>query len=201
MSTLELQELVADLARSTKELRESQKETDRQMKETGLQMKDTDRKMKDTDRKMKELQGLFTNQWGKLVEALLRTGLPKLFRARGLAVTEVSRNVEILDKETGEKRAEIDVYLQNGGEDVAIEVKTTCRPKEVDEHIQRLRLLHGLIPAYNSGTKNLYGAVAALKFESEADVYAAKQGLFVLQCTNSIASIANTEDFKPKNWQ
>ncbi|MFV0415481.1 MAG: hypothetical protein ACK5NG_03860 [Chthoniobacterales bacterium] len=185
MSTLELQEIVAANARSIAGLKESQAETDRQMKET--------------DRKLKELSSLFSSQWGKLVEALLRSGLPKLFRARGLAVTELSRNVEVLDKVSGEKRAEIDVFLQNGGEDVAVEVKTTCRPKDVDEHIERLQLLHGLISAYGSG-KKLYGAVAALRFESGADTYAEKKGLFVLKCTDNIATIANPGNFRPKAW-
>lgn len=114
-------------------------------------------------------------------------------------MTEVSRNVEILDKETGEKRAEIDVYLQNGGEDVAVEVKTTCRPKDVDEHIVRLRLLHDLIPSYR-GEKKLYGAIAALKYESEAELYAERQGLYVLKCTDSIATIGNGPNFEPKSW-
>ncbi len=197
MSTEELQAIVAETARSIRDLKDSQAETDRQMRESRAE---TDRQMKETDRKLKELSSLFTNQWGKLVEALLRSGLPKLFRVRGLEVTEVSRNVEILDKVTGQKRAEIDVYLQNGGEDVAVEVKTTCRPKDVDEHITRLKLLHTLIPSYSTGGKKLYGAVAALKFESEADTYAEKQGLFVLKCTDNVATIANGEKFSPKSW-
>lgn len=50
--------------------------TSEQMKATNRRIQEiyeqTERQMRDTDKKMKELQGLFTTQWGKLVEALCR---------------------------------------------------------------------------------------------------------------------------------
>ncbi len=178
MSTAELQQMVTQLVKS-------QKETDRQMKET--------------HRRLGELGTLFTNQWGKLVEALLRSGLQKLFRARGIAVSEVSRNLELFDPATGHKKAEIDVFLQNGGEDVAVEVKTTCRVADVKDHMARLKLMRSLVKDYSQG-KKLYGGIAALQYDSEADVFAEKQGMYVLRSTEGVVTITNAGDFVPKAW-
>ncbi len=142
---------------------------------------------------------MFTNHWGKLVEALLRSGLQKLFRAHGIAVSEVSRNLEVFDPETGHKKAEVDVFLQNGGEDVAVEVKTTCRVDDVKEHIARLKLIRGLVKDYAKG-KKLYGGVAALQYDSGADLFAEKKGLYVLRSTEGVVSIDNSEGFVPRAW-
>lgn len=199
MSTAELKEIVADLARSTKELRISTSELRKSQSETDLQMKETAVQMKETDRKIKELSSLFTSQWGKLVEALMQPGCVKLFRARGVAVTRACTNQEWF-KNDGSKVAEVDVFLVNGGEDVAIEVKTTCLPKHIDEHIERMARIKALRPEYRDGTKKLYGAVAALKYHSEADAYAKKKGFYVLKSTDGIVSIQNEHGFSPQAY-
>lgn len=41
---------------------------------------ETDRRFKETDEKIKELASLFTGQWGKLIEALVRPSALKLFQ-------------------------------------------------------------------------------------------------------------------------
>jgi hypothetical protein len=191
MSTAELKELVAELARSTKELRDSQTETDRLIKETGLQMKQT-------DRKISALNDLFTGQWGKLVEALVDSGLPALFQERGIAVRSVSRRHTI--HRGKDKIAEIDVLLRDGFEDIGVEVKTTCRIADVNEHIERLKTVRAAVPDYESGRLKLLGAMAALKYESEADVYAQRKGLFVLVSREGLFGIANPIGFQPKAW-
>ena len=199
MSTAELQEIVTKLALSQAETARQMQATDRQMKATDLQMKATDQQMKATDRKIKELSELFTGQWGKLVEALLEPGCVKLFRERGVAVTRACTNQEWFDNE-GIKIAEVDVFLVNGGEDVAIEVKTTCQPKDIDEHIERLAKIKALRLEYRDGTKNLYGAIAALKYNAEADSYAKKKGFYVLKSRDGIVCIENAKNFTPTSY-
>lgn len=183
MSTAELKEIVADLARSTRELRESQKETDLQMRETG--------------RKIKEFSELFTGQWGKLVEALVDSGLPALFQIRGIAVRSVARRQTYHIGR--EKIAEIDVMLRDGCEDIGVEVKTTCRVADVDEHLDRLARVRGAVAEYEAGKVKLYGGIAALKYEAESDRYARRKGLFVLECRDGIFQITNEEGFRPND--
>ena len=200
MSTAELQAIVAANAQTIADLRKSQSETDRQMKETDRQMKErqaeTDSQMKATDRKIKELSRLFTTQWGKLVEALMEPGCVKLFRERGIAVARACTNQEWF-RDDGSKVAEVDVFLVNGGEDVAVEVKTTCQPKDIDEHIERLAKIKSLRPEYRDGSKKLYAAVAALKYSAQADDYAWRKGFYVLKSSDGIVTIENEKEFIP----
>jgi hypothetical protein len=199
MSTLELQELVADLARSTKELRTSQQETDRQMKDTDRQMKDTDRKMqetdrqmKDTDQKIKALSGLFTSQWGKLVEALMRPGTVKLFQTRGVVVSQMTGRRTGVDH--AGREIEVDMTLVNSGTIVVVEVKTTCKVEDVTWHLDKLQRFKQAFSEY--ATWDVQGGLAALTFEEESDRYAFRNGLWVLKCLDGITSIANGDNFQ-----
>ena len=199
MSKLELQELVADLARSTKELRistaelrtsnaelrTSQQETDRQMKETALQMKET-------DQKIKALSGLFTSQWGKLVEALMRPGTVKLFQARGVVVSQMTGRRTGIDH--AGREIEVDMTLVNSGTIVVVEVKTTCKVEDVTWHLDKLQRFKQAFSEY--ATWDVQGGLAALTFEEESDRYAFRNGLWVLKCQDGITSIANGENFQ-----
>ena len=106
---------------------EQMKETDRRLQEIYEQ---TERQMRDTDNKMKELQGLFTTQWGKLVEALCRPAALKLFQDKGIKIDQIYKEVHH-DKYL-ENEMEVDAILCNTVEAVAVEVKTTCKINDVD---------------------------------------------------------------------
>jgi len=77
-------------------------ETDRRFKETEREIKEDfeetdrrlDRRFEETDNKIKELASLFTGQWGKLIEALVKPSALKLFRERGVKVTETYQRLE-----------------------------------------------------------------------------------------------------------
>lgn len=53
-------------------------------RETEQRFRDTDKRINDyfreTNRQLRKLEGLFTNQWGRLLEALVKPGVLKLFR-------------------------------------------------------------------------------------------------------------------------
>ncbi len=101
----------------------------------------------------------------------------------------------------GERKiAEVDLLLRNGDGDVAVEVKTTCRPEHIGEHVRRLGKLHEWIPECAEGRKKLYGAVAALKYTAEADTYAQKKGMYVLKGKGGIFAISNERDFRPVSY-
>jgi len=217
MSTEELKKLVAELARSTKELRAStaelrtsnaelrasQQETDRQMKETDRQMKETDRQMKETDRQMQEtdqkikgLSGLFTSQWGKLVEALMRPGTVQLFQKRGVLVNQMTERRTGRDKKGRE--IEVDMTLVDNGTIVVVEIKTTCKVDDVTWHLEKLGKFKEAFGEYADW--NVQGALAAIRFEEESDRYAHRNGLWVLKCEDGITNIANSKSFRPRNF-
>jgi hypothetical protein len=47
----------------------------------------------------------------------------------------------------------------------------------------------------------VYGAVAGMIVEDEADKYAYKKGLFVLRQKGNIVEIVNDNKFQPKVWE
>jgi len=47
----------------------------------------------------------------------------------------------------------------------------------------------------------VFGAVAGMIIESNADKYAYQKGLFVLKQKGNIVEIVNDENFQPKAWK
>lgn len=147
-----------------------------QMLEIRLQMQETDRRMQETDRRMKELQGLFTTQWGKLIEALTRPAALKLFKDIGINITHEYKEAHYGEYATG--AMEVDVILCNTTEAVAVEVKTTCKVSDVQYFMKKME--HFKDTFHPFAQYKVYPAIAALKYDEQSDLYALKHGLFVL---------------------
>lgn len=195
------------------ELKEQIKETDRQLQENARQMKETEYWMREqkretdrqiekqkrvTDRRINYLDELFTGQWGKLMEALVEGDLIELLKERGIGVEGTHPRVKKTLND-GQDRYEFDIIATNGTEVVVVEVKTNLKVSEVKEFMNNLKLFKKIFPEYVDRT--IYGAVAYLRCNSKADVYAEKQGLFVIRATGSSASITNKKTFKPKGFE
>ena len=159
-----------------KENREQMAETDRRMAETDRMIKETSEQMKETDRKMKQLEGLFTTQWGKLIEALARPACLKLFSDLGIGITQVYNGPRKGKYFCNDM--EIDVILCNTTVAVAVEVKTTCKIEHIDHFLQQMEHFKETFHPFANYT--VYPAVAALKYDEGSDVYASKKGMFVL---------------------
>ena len=164
-----------------------QKETDRLVKETAQQMKET-------DRRLRRAEDMFTSQWGRLVESLVEGDLLRLLRERGVAAEAVYSRLRL---ECGPNEREVDLLATNGEEAVAVEVKTTLRPADVDRF---LGLLAHPPLLRHVGGKRLYGAVAYLQQHQGTARYAARKGLFVIRATGNSASIVNPPEFRPRNF-
>ena len=184
-----------------KEVWQMWKETDKRMekmwKEIKESWKETDKRFKETDEKINKVLGLFTSQWGKLVEALVEPGSVKLFNERGIKVNRSARRIKVKD-EDGNELMEVDVLLENDNEAVVIEVKTQVKVEDVKEFLEKLNNFKKLFPKYKN-TK-VYGAIAGIDFEEGADRFAYKNGLFVLKFKEGIVKIANDQKFIPKTW-
>ncbi len=163
--------------------------------ETDKRMKETNRQMKDTDKKIRKSEHLFLGHWGKLIESLVRGDLVKLLQKKGIKVERTSQRESAF---YGGREFEFDIIAKNGTEIVVVEVKTTLKVNAVKKFIEELKVFKNAMPEY--ANKKLYGAVAYLNVEEEAEKYADKKGLFVIRATGSSASIINKEDFKPVVW-
>ncbi len=165
--------------------------------ETREQMRETDKKMRETDKKIKALTNLFTSQWGKLMEALIMPSCLKLFRVRGINVSQTYTNI-VIDKEN-RKIAEFDIVLSNGTEIVVVEVKTTMKKEDVDYFLEKMARIRVFFPKW--ADMKFYGALAAIKYDENTERLGYRHGLFIL--TNSgegIIKIANDPKFVPDEF-
>jgi hypothetical protein len=179
---------------SIEELRDMMADLILSQKETDKKFQDTDKKFKETDKTVKKLAGLFTTQCGKLVEALVEPSCIKIFRERGVLIEQSFQNVKAKHEE---RDMEIDVLLVNDTELVVVEVKTTCRPGYIEDLKDKLVDFKLFFPQYKN--YDVYGAIAAIKFESSTDKLAYKSGLFVIKASgDGFMRITNDQKFKPK---
>jgi len=182
------------------EVKEMLKQT---FQEIAVQSKETDKKFQNTDKKFQEtrdeiraLSGLFTTQWGKLMEALIEPSCLKLFRDRKIDVSESYTNLK--SHREGES-AEHDIVLANGKEVVVISVKTTMTINYVNEFVEDIERFKFFFPRWKN--EIIYGAIAGIKYVEQSDRYAYRQGLFVLKnAGEGIIKIANSEKFTPKAY-
>ena len=196
-SAREIAEIWKLFKETDRRIEQRMEETDRQMKETDRridkQMKETDRRI---DKRMKKLEGLFTTQWGKLMESLVEGDLVALLQARGIRVESTYPRVK--GRRNGE-HYEFDILAGNGAELVVVEVKTTLNVEHVKRFLAKLGRFMEYQPVYRG--KQVYGAVAYLQAEQAAEVYAQRQGLYVIRATGSSASIINDTDFTPRVFE
>ena len=151
--------------------------------------------MKETDRRLKELNKLFTGQWGKLMESLVEGELVNLLKEKGIEVGHTATN---LKDNTGERRWEVDILAVNGDEVVAVEVKTTLNVEYVDRFVDFLKDFKTLLREHRD--KKVYGAVAYLRADQSSDIYAEKQGLYVIRATGNSAKIINGKGFRARKF-
>ena len=169
---------------------------ERLKKEAEEREKERLKSKKEFDKKIGQLTGIL----GKFVEGMIEPKILTMFQEKGIYLTEVMKNVQIHNKETLQKEAEIDLLLVNDVYSVAVEVKTTLMTEDVKEHLERLDRLQNNPIRSIKGTK-LLGAVAGMRIEENADIYASRKGLYVLKQKGEIVEIANDKKFRHKEWK
>ena len=158
------------------------------LKERSLE---TDRKFQETDRKLNRLEQLFTSQWGKLMESLVEGDLIGLLTEWGIAIADTTTRLKGRCPDGG--NYEFDIIAHNGDEIVVVEVKTTLKPQDVKDFIERLDQLKGWIPRY--ANNRIYGAMAWLTADAGAEQMVEKRGLFGIRATGDSASIQNAPTY------
>ncbi len=105
MSTQTWQDAVAEIWQLFKE---TDARLDKRIEETDARL---DKQSKETDQKINKLAGTFGQQWGKLIEALIRPDSIRLFQDRGIQIEFVSPRVK---RERGNDTMELDLLLLKG---------------------------------------------------------------------------------------
>jgi hypothetical protein len=171
---------------------------ERRSQEAERRSEETDRKFQETNRQLKELGkqiGRLGGAWDRFVEDLVAPACEGLFLKRGIPVERVSQRVKRYHQ--GET-LEIDVLVVNQGHVLAVEAESSLSVEDVKNFIADLNRFGTFFPEY--AQDEIYGAVAGIGIESQADVYASRQGLFVLTESGDGIRILNPEGFVPKPW-
>jgi len=172
-------------------LEKSSLDVDEKFIETDKKFKETDRQMKNLLKKMSESE----SRWGRFVEALVDGSLISLLKTIDIDVTGTLTREKKLHNG---KQYEIDIIAKNGHDLVAVEVKTTLSPQDVDSFVNVLNVFKEVFPEYSE--KKIVGAVGYINEDSKAHIYAENQGLLVIKAVGESARIDNSSDFKPKVW-
>ena len=170
------------------------------LREVSKQQAETDRLLeqqrKEADKRMRALEELFTGQWGKLMESLVEGDLVTLLQAHGIAVQMTYTHVK--GRRNGE-HCEYDIVAANGEDVVVVEVKTTLRADDVKHFLEKLSKFTTWAGQYRG--HRILGAMAYLQAVQESEVYAERQGLYVIRATGSSARIINGAGFQPRAFE
>ncbi|MDR1306980.1 MAG: hypothetical protein LBK74_05360 [Treponema sp.] len=170
-------------------------ETDRKMRETDQIVKETARQMKETDKRVGEI----TNRLGDMVEHMVIPNLTVKFRELGFTFTQAG-NLKITDPEH-DIFTEVDALLENDDKVMAVEIKTTLRIGDIDDHLDRMEKLRFRTNLRND--RRIYlGAVAGVVIDAGVQKYALRNGLYVLKPSGEtfIVTEPAAEGCVPREW-
>lgn len=178
-------------ARVRAEMEKARAEAEKQRE---VEDKKYQREMREINRQL----GKLGNRLGEFVQEMVYPAAVDLFRARGLNVHQVMRNVRGLD-DNGRTRMEIDLLVINNSELVAIECKSEVIVDDIKRHLERLTEFKDAFPQYKN--YRVLGAVAGMVWKGDGIVeFAEKAGFFALMQSGDMVQLGNSKGFEPHIW-
>lgn len=142
----------------------------------------------------KQVGGL-TSRWGEFVENMIKPAAARLFKEQGIDVHYTAMRVKG-DSDRGSM--EIDILVENANEIVVIEVKSHLEIGNVKRFLKVLGRFKEAFPKYQN--HKLYGAVAGIKIDEQANEYATQEGLYLIEPAGDSVIIANSQNLKRRVW-
>jgi len=183
-----------DLLKSQDEAWKAIRETQQAHKETEKTLKKSQdeawKAIREAQAAVKETQkniGGLNNSLGSIVERLLIPGLPQKFKQLGYSFNRISTY-----KFTEGVYAQIDGMLENGTQAVAVEVKTTLRQSDIDDHLVRMEKIRKYADEHGD-KRQFMGAMAATITDKKTRDYALKKGLFVIEPSGDDVKVTKPE--------
>ena len=150
------------------------------------------------DRVTKNVGGL-NRSIGELIETLIAARLWEKFAAYPYQLTRAYQRVPIYDEQNHQK-TDIDILLSDTAWCMAVEVKREADDKDVEHHLNRMKLIRRYPPLEVVG-KRLLGAIAGGVVPPDTVEYAHKAGFFVLALTGeSVVLLDTPPDFVAREW-
>jgi hypothetical protein len=140
--------------------------------------KETEKAHKETEKTLNRAIGGLSNTLGSLIEHIMTPDLPRKFKSLGFSFDRIT-TVKWADGK-GNIYAEIDGLLENGDQAMVVEVKTTLRRGDVDDHLTRMEKVRRY--ADDHGDKRQFlGAMASTITDRDTKEYALAKGFFVIE--------------------
>ncbi|MDR1636385.1 MAG: hypothetical protein LBR93_03520 [Treponema sp.] len=166
----------------------------------GKAHKETEAAIKETQKALKETQrivGDLGNKFGDEAEYTLVPGLPEKFRQFGFDFDAINRNRKINNK-AHNIHAEVDAFLENGTQAMAVEVKAKLQKADVDSHVKRMEKLRRHADL-RGDRREFFGAMAATVVHDDERNYALKNGFYVIEPSGEDVKVTKP-DSDPRIW-
>ena len=191
----------ADINRNFERIQKAQegiqKAQEEMIKDHDTLMKDQDALMKRQDAFIKWLQQSFgglTKSIGGISESMLIPHLVEKFKELGFEFEIINRRRKITNDEHG-IYTEIDAFIENTIQAMAVEVKTTLRHDEVDYHVERMEKIRRHADLHND-KRQFWGAMAANIIDDDTRRYALKQGFYIIEPSGEDVKIVKPASVK-----
>ena len=168
------------LERSHKEAEEWHNKFQKELEESRNERMVWAAEMREEYRLLREMYGGLCNSMGGTVELVVVPGIRPKLSELGHDYDNVVPNKTIKD-DKGQIAAEIDLLLDNCKEAMAVEIKTRFGTAMVDQHLLRLKKMRMYENSAGIRDKTLYGAMAGVVIYPDAEKYALKKGLYVIE--------------------
>jgi hypothetical protein len=172
------------------DLLKAQEEAWKAIRETQQAHKETEKAIRETQQAVKETQkniGGLSNTLGSIVERILTPGLPVKFKKFGYNFNRIASY-----SYAAGIYAQIDGMLENGSQAIAVEVKTTLRQADIDDHLVRMEKIRKYADEHGD-KRQFMGAMATFNTDENAKNYALKKGLFVIEPSGEDVKVTKPE--------
>jgi hypothetical protein len=160
--------------------REERKEAEKaREKEREKEREEAEKKHQKALDEIEKILGRLGNRQGEIAESTLVPDLPEKFKKYGFSFGVISRNRKMHDAEH-DIHTEVDAFLENSVQAMAVEVKVTLRPEDVNSHAERMQKVRRYADLHGD-TRQFYGAMAAMVVAENVKTHALNQGFYVIE--------------------
>jgi DNA repair exonuclease SbcCD ATPase subunit len=193
------------IQRLTDRIESLSKSTSEELMAVGAYVKEVSEKVKE----ISENLGNVGNRLGELTELIVVPQIRLCMNACGHDFKRLTANKiftkTIINRQKQKLKqtlAEVDAFLSNGVEAMAVEIKTNLTVAHVDSYINKLQRLRANAHEKNVNLhgKKLYGALVGLYIEPQAYDKALKNGIYVLEIIEDKNRLKVHKPVRCRSW-
>jgi hypothetical protein len=138
------------------------------------------------------------DSFSEFYKNLIRASITKKFDEMGYHFDDISLGRHIIDKKRN-KRAEIDIILENTDCITAVKIITKPGIKNINLLSAQLKILKNHRSKYNDKRK-IFGAIAGAAIGNDEKKAALNAGIFIFEQTGVTMKASIPQDFAPHGW-